>query len=187
MPADALVCMDFHLDWVYVALVMANDPGREWYGAPLGRDGHGVNINANQEDIDLLVAFDEEETTHLILVEAKGVTSWTNSQLRSKAARLDLIFEPASAPCDGAGRGWPGVRPHFVMTSPRRKPCGVTTESSPSWMTGADGELVWMPLPIADDLVQVERYDEVGGRASKTGMCWRVRPKGSRPSGQAET
>ena len=49
-------------------------------------------VVGNQEDIDLLIAFEKQAKTHLVLVEAKGGTAWGNDQLRSKASRLQHIF-----------------------------------------------------------------------------------------------
>ena len=58
------------------------------------------------------MAFDGESTTHLVLVEAKVETGWTNKQLKSKAERLAQIF----------GEGRPGAHlttPHYVLASPQ--------------------------------------------------------------------
>ena len=53
IPADAFVAMDYHLDWLQMALYLAATPAPEW---PVLNDGL---VEANQQDIDLLVAFDE--------------------------------------------------------------------------------------------------------------------------------
>ena len=42
----------------------------------------------NQEDADLLVAFEQGDIIHLMLVEAKAETGWTNKQMCSKAKGL---------------------------------------------------------------------------------------------------
>ena len=86
VPADAFVAMDYHLDWLQMALYLAATPSPP---SPIPSDDL---FKANQEDVDLLVAFDDTATTHLVLVEAKMETGWTNSQLCSKAQRLRLIF-----------------------------------------------------------------------------------------------
>jgi hypothetical protein len=51
------------------------------------------NVNTNREDVDLLLAFDQGPTTHLVMVEAKGEMGWDSAQLRSKGRRLKSIFE----------------------------------------------------------------------------------------------
>ena len=80
--------MDYHLDWLHAGLFLALPEN----------DEEGVHLNTetvasdNQEDIDLLVAFEAEDITHLILIEAKAATGWTNKQTLSKAERLQRIF-----------------------------------------------------------------------------------------------
>ena len=101
VPADAFVAMDYHLDWIQMALYLARtpDPPRPIPKEAVLGDGQ-KNINENQMDVDLLVAFDEGATTHLVLVEAKMETGWTNQQLCSKATRLrqHLRQEPGRTP-----------------------------------------------------------------------------------------
>ena len=49
-------------------------------------------VNKNQQDVDLLIAFDAAErngpATHLVLIEAKAYLHWTNGQLEGKTKRL---------------------------------------------------------------------------------------------------
>ncbi len=111
--------MDYHLDWLQMALYLAATPSPP---SPIPNDDL---FKANQEDVDLLVAFDDTATTHLVLVEAKMETGWRNSQLRSKAQRLRLIF--------GTGRpGAASATPRFVLASPK-KPGRLRTDSWPEW------------------------------------------------------
>ena len=69
IPDDALVAMDYHLDWIYVSLVL--DAGDN-ESAVLPNDERLVS--GNQEDVDLLVAFDDGRTVQLLLLEAKAET-----------------------------------------------------------------------------------------------------------------
>jgi hypothetical protein len=55
--------------------------------------------------VDYLVAYDSGDDTHLILVEAKGVTGWTNKQMASKVGRLVQIF-------GNDGTMWAGLESH---------------------------------------------------------------------------
>ena len=74
-----LRAMDYHLDWLNGALELDFAYGR---GDPIGS-----RITGSQEDIDLLLAFDTPnhlKHDHIVLVEAKGVISFSNSQLESK-------------------------------------------------------------------------------------------------------
>ena len=63
--------------------------------APFSRENFS-EINRDQQDIDLLVAFDYKTAgaviTHLVLIEAKAYLGWNNAQLDEKADRLRKIF-----------------------------------------------------------------------------------------------
>ena len=122
IPVDAFVAMDYHLDWIQMALYLADKGYRE---GNLEIECGRRLVQANQDwDVDLLVAFEEQDRqmTHLVLIEAKADTGWKNSQLKSKADRLQLIFGRDSY-------GVPFDR-HFVLMSPR-KPQKVETEKWP--------------------------------------------------------
>ena len=152
IPVDAFVAMDYHLDWIQMALHLADRPGFD-----IGSTILNVNnklVKANQEDVDLLVAFEDERSreVHLVLIEAKADTGWTNKQLKSKAARLGHIFDT---------RVLEIVKPHFVLMSPcskskrRRK---IDTDGWPPWMT--KGNMAhWLELPLRDGLLRVTRCD----------------------------
>ena len=158
IPADALVVMDYHLDWIQMALYLAATPSLP---SPIPNDDL---FKANQEDVDLLVAFDSSATTHLVLVEAKMETGWTNSQLCSKAQRLHRIF----------GTDRPGAdlaTPHFVLASPKQSE-RVLTDTWPQWMA-PNGVALWMELPRPAGLREVTRCTE-DGRVSASGGFLRI-------------
>ena len=172
IPMDALCFMDYHLDWLYAALILARaSPEEEVFDSPnfMGatNDDPPFNVNTNQEDIDLLVAFDEGEDTHLILVEAKGVTGWGNAQIQSKGRRLRTIF-------GDEGNGYPGVIPEFVIASPRR-PKRLKEAGLPSFMRKGD-PFLWMALRVPPHRIEIERYDKSLSKALKAGQHWRVKP-----------
>ena len=161
IPPDAFVSMDYHLDWIGMALRLAAD------GSERARRGRFrlkgiVNdglVSGTQQDVDLLVAFPDGATTHLVMIEAKGDTDWSNDQLDEKAQRLDWIFS--------GERPWSDwVAPHFVLMSPTR-PMFLTKKGWPSWMK-SNGEPLWLPLPLPEDLVKVTRYDPDRDRKPKS-------------------
>lgn len=117
-----------------------------------------------QEDINLLIAYKEEDECHLVLLEAKGVTGFTNRQLQSKMGRLRDIF-------GDDGSNFPSVAPHFAIVSPK-KPVGIRTDGWPSWVLHG-GEIPWIKMPIASGLKRITRCDE-SGRASAEGRSWRT-------------
>lgn len=137
VPKGAFVAMDFHLDWLQMALYLAdhNDP----LHCVIPNEGNRL-VSGNQEDIDLLIAFEDAGTheTHIALVEAKADTGWTNKQLTSKAKRLSLIFDKQSY-------GTELVKPHFILMSPSRP--RIETNAWPHWL----------PLQLRDGLLKVTR------------------------------
>ena len=76
--------MDYHLDWIEMALYLA-ERGEFPDETPF-RNEHFPDINRNQQDVDLLIAFEGgaagEATTHVVLIEAKAYLGWTNAQLK---------------------------------------------------------------------------------------------------------
>ena len=158
VPDDAYVAMDYHLDWIQMALYLAGTP------SPPSPIPNIDLFRANQEDVDLLVAFDGPSTTHVVLVEAKMETGWTNSQLHSKAQRLRLIFGPGRPGADLA-------TPLFVLASPR-EPGRVHTDTWPEWMAPR-GRPPWMELPRPEGLREVTRCT-AQGKVSASGLFLRI-------------
>ncbi len=161
VPHDAFAAMDYHLDWMHVALLLAdkamdnvhsNDP---------------TVVTGNQEDVDLLVAFREGSVTHLLLIEAKAETGWTNKQMSSKARRLRQIF------CAN-GLRYPTVRPHFSLMSPR-PPQRLDIREWPTWMTRG-GKPIWLKLSVPPGRRRIFRCDN-NGRQSSTGGFFRLSQK----------
>ena len=100
IPDNAFVAMDYHIDWLRMAVSPVTGIVRN----------KGL-VCGNQEDIDLLVVFETGGKTHVVLVEAKGDTSWSNEQLKSKAARFRRVFGES---CNGKDE----LQRHFVLMSP---------------------------------------------------------------------
>ena len=154
IPRDSYVAMDYHLDWLQMALYLASEPSPP---DPILNDRL---VEANQEDIDLLVAFGKSGTTHLVLIEAKGDTGWTNKQLKSKADRLKRI----------SNEGRPGtglVKFHFVMLSPN-PPKQIKVRTWPDWMK-PHGEPLWLPLRFPKGLRKVTRCKNDKSRTRSKG------------------
>lgn len=79
IPENVFTAMDYHLDWLYASLFLAShgDTGQVYPNADR-------QIQATQEDIDLLIAYEDGNVCHIVMLEAKGVTGFTRRQLRSK-------------------------------------------------------------------------------------------------------
>jgi hypothetical protein len=160
VPANAFVAMDYHLDWLHAALVLSGGGAEESVHSNAEHDVHG-----NQEDIDLLVAFEAEGVVHLLLLEAKAETGWTNKQMHSKAQRLAGIFGQE-------GQRYPLARPQLALLSPR-EPQQLQSERWPAWMVRGDGKPRWLRLRVPDGLRRVERCD-ADGRACTEGAHFRI-------------
>ena len=143
IPDNAFVAMDYHIDWLQMAILSVTGIVRN--------DGL---VDGNPEDIDLLVAFEACGKMHIVLMEAKGDTPWSNRQLNSKAARFRRIFGKAR---DATGE----VERHFVLMSPKESK-RIRTGDWPAWMKGADGKPCWIRLPMRNNLVKPTRCREDG-------------------------
>jgi hypothetical protein len=158
IPRQVFSAIDYHIDWLFAALTLSASNGGKVHA-----NAEGL-VKAQQEDIDFLIGYDAEPHVHLILIEAKGVTGWTNKQMLSKARRLGGIFGED-------GKKWAGVLPHFVLMSPRR-PMLLDTTAWPRWMA-PDGDPVWLPLEMPGGLKGVSRCDAQGHKSAE-GCYWRV-------------
>ena len=161
VPEDAFAAMDYHLDWIAASLQLAADgdsPG------PYPRDPR--LMTATQEDIDLLVAYPEANSYHLIMLEAKGVTAYSNSQLRSKIKRLNAVF------FEGEAAKTARAIPHFALTAPK-PPKLLNVKDIPSWVLGKDGSFTCLPMKLPPVLKKVVRcYQD--SRVSYQGEYWKV-------------
>jgi len=165
VPSDAFAAMDYQLDWIYVALYLALQNPEE--GALVPKPGDW--FNHDQEDTDLLVAFEspgEPPTCHLVLVEAKCDTGWTNAQVESKLARLQSIHNALQLTEASP------VAFHWLLTSPRR-PEGLRPDSS-SWLDwGSDeGGWHWIEMPVGPHCRAVRCDAE--GSPDRRGDFWRL-------------
>lgn len=145
---DVFTAMDYHLDWIDVSLKL-------WNGnIKIGENFQNLNrqINKNQEDIDLVIAFKSSGKYHLVLVEAKGVTGWTNKQMDSKIRRFREFFGEN-------GKKHKNLIVHFILMSP--KPPQRINEDWPNWMT-TENKPNWMKLTIPDNFMKVTRCDNEG-------------------------
>ena len=159
IPSDAFVAMDYHLDWLYASafLSSAKDGGTDVHSNRSGL------IAGNQEDVDLLIAYRRGRVNHVVMIEAKGATGWTNKQALSKATRMVGIF-------GRDGKRWPSIRPHYALASPRA-PQQLDLRAWPAWMKRPDGNPYWIEMPMPDGLEKTTRCDK-NGRSDATGGFW---------------
>ncbi len=161
-PCDTFVAMDYHLDWIYASLFLLALPEKDHNKIHLNT---AYGVLGNQQDIDLLVAFEKEGITNLLLVEAKATPAWTTSdkeQTQAKAKRLSCIFDRYRAK-------YPRVKPYFGLTSPCRP--DIEFHEWPAWMT-KDGQPIWFPLTMPPGRRKITRCDS---KASAKGKYFRVK------------
>jgi len=157
VPVDAYWAIDFNIDWINLALNLTYRPS----ASGIYENLQGLH-HANNEDIDLFVAYADHAVFHLIMLEGKGQTRWRPDQLRHKVQRLRSIFGED-------GDTWPSVIPHFGIISPL---CPTTLSDIPwaRWM----GRVPWIKLQTPPRLVRAFRCDELG-RKSQLGNHLRLR------------
>lgn len=160
IPGDAFVAMDYHLDWIFASAFLSAIDDAE----AIHSNADGL-VSGSQEDMDLVVSFNAGEAAHLIMLEAKGVTAWTNKQATSKARRLEAIFGQR-------GDRWPHIHPHFILVSPRESE-GLDCSGWPGWMRRGDECPYWMKMEIPGGLLRVTRCQETG-KVSREGRYWKV-------------
>lgn len=176
VPPEARAYVDYHLDWLHAAVLLsrANQPEEPWGNLINGDETSSRRLVASgtQEDIDLIVAFDRGDESVVILVEAKGTTSWGNSQLRSKATKLGAIFADA---LDGSAAR---VRPIFCLMSPAES-AKIRVEEFPDWMRRPDdpSRMGWLHLPIPPGRKKVVGVD-AGGKPSMKRHYWAAQSVG---------
>lgn len=161
VPVSSRLFIDYHLDWLVSSLRLAYDqPARLFF------KNAGKEVKGNQEDVDLLVAFEVKTVTHLVMIEAKAGSSWSKKQLLSKVEKLENIFV--------SGEVWSGhVQPHFLLLSPT-EPSEETLDLLPQWNLDEESEERWLKLNYPNERLVVERT-MADGRPSRTGRHYLVR------------
>jgi hypothetical protein len=159
VPDTAFVAFDYQISSIYAAAVMTESkPGPHQIGGGIER--------GNQEQVDLLLAWESGDGVELILVEAEGVTGWSGKRLLSRALWLGEVFGY------GSSEAFDWVRPHFAIASPSAPPADLPTLEWPEWMAGLDGP-AWLKMPVPNDLLKVRKTTPIG-KARATGGYWLV-------------
>lgn len=167
IPDTAFVAMDYHLNWIFEAASLS-------FGTPLRGsmfDNSARVVDGTQEDIDLLVAFEDGSGLHhVIMLEAKGFSSFSNKQFDHKMRRLKAIF-------GDDGQRWQAVKPHFGLVSNRR-PQRLHMDKCPSWLK-IDGTIPWFRLHLPDARLVSYRCDE-HSNPDQAGAFWTVKSRSPR-------
>ncbi|MFL9913990.1 hypothetical protein PQR75_00995 [Paraburkholderia fungorum] len=172
-PENVFCAMDFHLDWLYAALMSHELRPDEPLPLLAGESG-AFPVTGRQQDADFVICFTERPAnapaiTHLLLVEAKGVGSWDTKQMRSKLAQYRAM-KPAF-------ERNPNVRPRLVLMSPLN-PISSATRQSAAFRAVLDsfkdfGEVVWVGLPV-ENTFSVVRCNAKGTPDGRTPTHWKL-------------
>ncbi|WP_421189019.1 hypothetical protein [Aeromonas enteropelogenes] len=167
IPTEYFAAMDYHLDWIYASLFLTkNDAGKAFKRNRIENNGIKIDyqISGTQEDVDFLLAFvDHENTTHIVMIEAKGDSYFSNAQLNSKNKRFKAIF--------GNEDTWPNVRPHFLLCSPK-EPQKINIEE-PAYFIFKNSKLPWLELDMGNGKNKITRCNE-NKKPSNNGEHWKV-------------
>lgn len=168
VPDQHIIAVDFHLDWLYAALLVhaaalsPRDPSQA-HAIPEASTPEKRAYRGNQEDIDLLIAFEQAGQPWVVMVEAKGFTSWGKSQMESKVARLRAIrSDPALRP---------GVEMRLILASFEKwqnlplnwREWGIDTDE------GLPAEPHFLQLDKPQDRLKPEECDAAGKRSKGGG------------------
>lgn len=159
LPSNPWWAFDYHLDWLHAVLSLG--PDYDLTHLPVAQVNDTPIATGGQEDIDLLIAFDQT----IILIEAKMSTSWTKKQMESKFKRMSSL--PTLH-----------VQPHFVLVSPS-KPKRLNLTGVPSWALKAHNgatQPAHIILPGSEDQdkpLMISRCNE-GGVKSAVGEHWKI-------------
>lgn len=160
VPADAFVAMDYTLDWLYAAMARTLDKAPLSQPHPWPASGA---LRASIEDIDLLVAWEDQDGKHTLLMEAKGFTGWTNKQMSSKAVRLGVIFEGCLAKTFDV---------HFVLCGPSPSK-GLDISAWPKWMRNND-RVHFQAIKSPGERWFVQRCDQSGKPMREGFTHWKL-------------
>ena len=78
IPSDAFCAMDFPIDWIIGCLWLTREKQTTYAVVRTGE------VNRENNDLDLVIAFETEGKTRLLLIEAKGVTGWNKRTAAEK-------------------------------------------------------------------------------------------------------
>lgn len=165
---DAFAAMDYHLDWVAASIKAYQKciPMDRILSETFCNTDDEKVVTGTQEDIDFLVGFkDDTERYHLIFLEAKGYTPWSNEQMNSKVNRLKTIF--------GCNEDkYSKITPHFCLIS-KSKPKGLNPDIWLPWMRKDGSEPPWMDIAVKSPRLKITRCDD-GRKSSAHGGYFRI-------------
>lgn len=162
VPKDAFVAMDYHLNWIYAACALTFEQSVQTHIY----ENVGKVVDGTQEDVDLLVSYqDPSGMCHLIMLEAKGVTAFSNRQFKHKVERFKQIFRDD-------GKRWPRVTPYFGLVSPKQSK-NLDYDICPPWLK-VNGKVPWFKMNIPKERLVLFGCDGQG-RPDQERPFWTIK------------
>jgi hypothetical protein len=162
MPNNYFAAIDYHLDWLSAAITKDSDVEEAFKNGTEFDNSEGL-ITGNQEDIDLIIAFEEDSEVTIIMIEAKGVGSWTTKQVSSKKRRLDEIFKKSNER---------NIYPYLILMSPKESE-GLKRKIdiiNNRWIDKETNNYYWIKLKLPSPLYKVGRV----GKDEQNRKKWRI-------------
>jgi hypothetical protein len=168
IPPKVWWATDYHIDWLVAALRLYPYNGELMNGQP--QDNTAKEVVGHQQDVDLLIAFGST----VVLIEAKGVGSWSGQGLTNRIRRLARLGPPNGDLINSRGMSATGVQLFFVLCSPEEP--NLDVQGWPNWTLDGEGSPLWMKLDTPggrEKFLKVTRCDDQG-RSSASGTHWRL-------------
>lgn len=160
IPRKYFAAMDYHLDWIYASLYLTKKNTASCVKRNfIEENGIAIDyqISGTHEDVDFLIAFvDHENTTHIVMIEAKGDSTFSNAQLQSKNERFRAIFYEPEVSATHSHTKWKSVKAHFLLCSPK-KPRKIEITNPVSFMKSDKLMNSWLKLDMGEDKIKVTR------------------------------
>jgi hypothetical protein len=177
IPSDAWWAIDYHIDWLFAAIAVdrglmpEQSSTRENPTTGQFLDGLPKRaIRGTQEDFDFIIAFERT----IILIEAKGVGTWSNTQIARKCQRLQELPLLLGTTEDALSNDTTMPTIFVVLLSPNAPKLKSTMW--PAFVQAGVNKLPHMTLNMTDapsSFLAPERFD--GKKANKLGEQWRIR------------
>jgi len=173
IPCDAWWAVDYHIDWLVA--VLHSFP--EQIKIRTIHDNKIKEIRGNQEDFDLIIAFEKQ----IILVEAK-TGNFVDTQLQSKLSRLGKLKFGNGKLIGDRGFTKKNIRIWFVLCSPKKKIDNIKLDDGNdcdnikwSLKHPKPADLHHIKLDFPENTAMVSRCTDKGKKSAKGG-CWAVYP-----------
>jgi hypothetical protein len=145
LPEDVFCAMDFHLDWLYAALMNIELVEKKALTFDIG------TITGKQQDVDFVLCFTDKarHETHLLLIEAKGFGSWDTAQMKSKFLQYRAMKAAFALN--------PDVKPRLILMSPV-DPFGNQTPQNEKFRAEVDAFTDFGAKPVWVEMAMPETF-----------------------------